>query len=63
RQMERKFVMQNFHAAVGLRKNEPQLLEWVNNWIRAGLKDGSLNAIYKKYLKDDLPQDILDFAK
>ena len=63
RQMERKFVTQNFLAAIGLRKNEPELLGWVNQWVKAGLKDGSLNAIYKKYLKDDLPQEIVDGGK
>jgi len=63
RQMERKFVMQNFLAAIGLRKNEPELLGWVNQWVKAGLKDGSLNGIYKKYLKDDLPQEIVDGGK
>jgi len=63
RQMERKFVMQNFLAAVGVRKNEPELLAWVNQWVRNGLKDGSLNTIYKKYLKDELPQEILDGGK
>lgn len=30
---------------------------------RNGLKDGSLNTIYKKYLKDELPQEILDGGK
>ena len=63
RQMERKFVMQNFLAAIGVRKNEPELLAWVNKWVKVGLKDGSLNQIYKKYLKDDLPQEIVDGGK
>jgi polar amino acid transport system substrate-binding protein len=63
RQMEKKFVMQNFHAAIGLRKNEPELLAWLNQWVKANLANGTLNAIYKKYLKEDLPQDILDFGK
>ena len=59
RQMERKFVMMNFQAAVGLRKNEPELLAWVNGWVKTNLKNGTLNQIYKKYLKDDLPAEIL----
>ncbi len=63
RQMERKFVMQNFLAAIGLRKDEPELLGWVNKWVKNGLADGSLNAIYKKYLKEDLPKEILDGGK
>jgi polar amino acid transport system substrate-binding protein len=63
RQMERKFVMQNFHAAIGLRKNEPELLAWVNQWVKTNLANGSINTIYRKHLKDDLPKDILDGAK
>ena len=63
RQMERKFVMTNFLAAIGLRKNEPELLAWVNEWVKTNLKNDSLNRIYKKYLKDDLPQEILAGAK
>lgn len=53
----------NFLAAIGLRKNEPQLLGWVDDWVRTGLKDGSLDTIYKKSLKEDLPQQILDGAR
>jgi polar amino acid transport system substrate-binding protein len=60
RQMERKFVMQNFQAAIGLRKNEPELLGWVNQWVKTNLKNGTINTIYRKHLKDDLPKEILD---
>lgn len=63
RQMEAKFVMQNFHAAIGLRKNEPELLAWLNSWVKGKLSNGEMNAVYKKYLKADLPQDILAFGK
>jgi polar amino acid transport system substrate-binding protein len=63
RQMERKFVMQNFLAGIGLRKNEPELLDWVNKWVKVGLNDGSLNTIYRKYLKDELPKEIVDGGK
>lgn len=60
RQMERKFVLSSALIGIGVRKNEPELLAWVNRWVKAGLNDGSLNAIYKKYMKDDLPQVVLD---
>lgn len=63
RQMEKKFVMTNFQAAIGLRKNEPELLAWVNEWVKTNLKNGSLNRIYKKHLKDDLPQEIIAGGK
>ena len=42
-----------------MRKNEPELLAWVNGWVKTNLKNGTLNQIYKKYLKDDLPAEIL----
>ena len=63
RQMERKFVMTNALAGIGVRKNEPELLAWVNEWVKTNLKNGSLTRIYKKYLKDDLPEEILAGAK
>jgi polar amino acid transport system substrate-binding protein len=63
REMERKFVMQNFNAAIGLRKNEPELLGWVNQWVKTNLGNGTIGTIYRKHLKDDLPKDILDGAK
>jgi polar amino acid transport system substrate-binding protein len=56
---EQKFVMSNFLAAVGVRKDEPQLLNWVNNWVKTNLKNGKLNAIFKKYFDQDLPEEIL----
>ncbi len=49
RTLESRIVMQTFYLAVGLRKNEPALKEWVNGWIRANLANGKLGAIYKKY--------------
>ena len=40
-------------------KDETRLLEEVNKWIDAKLKDGTLNAIYKKQFGTDLPDLIL----
>ena len=44
-------------------KNEPELLAWVNQWVKTNLNNGTLNQIYKKYLKEDLPKDIVDGGK
>jgi polar amino acid transport system substrate-binding protein len=60
---EQKFVMSNFLAAVGVRKDEPQLLAWVNNWVKTNLKNGRLNTIFKKYFDQDLPEEILAGGK
>lgn len=59
REVETKIVMQTFHLAVGLRKNEPRLMEWVNGWVKANLKNGKLNDIYKSYHGVGVAADIL----
>ena len=63
RAVETKIVMQTFHLAIGLRKNEPRLMEWVNGWVKANLKNGKLAAIYKQYHGVDIPtQELLSKA-
>jgi polar amino acid transport system substrate-binding protein len=59
RNLELKFVLQSFKLAVGVKKGETRLLEEVNSWVRANLKNGTLNAIYKKHHGNDLPPEIL----
>jgi len=59
RQVEVKFVLDTFKLAVGVKKDEARLLAEVNKWIAAKLKDGTLNAIYKKHHGNDLPDVIL----
>lgn len=63
RDMETKIVLQSLSAAVGVRKGEPELLAWTNQWVRSNLADGTINAIYRKYLKADLPKEILEGGK
>jgi polar amino acid transport system substrate-binding protein len=59
RQVEVKFVLDNFKLAIGVKKDETRLLEEVNKWVAAKLKDGTLNAIYKKQFGTDLPDVIM----
>ena len=59
RQVEVKFVLDNFKLAVGVKKDEKRLLEEVNTWISANLKNGRLNELNKKYFGGDLPELIL----
>lgn len=49
RTLEPKITMQTFYLAIGLRKDEPRLLAWVNDWVRANLQNGKLVAIYKMH--------------
>lgn len=53
-----KFVLDNFDIAVGMKKGEPRLMEKVNAWILENLKNGKLNAIYKKYYGVELPPQL-----
>jgi len=60
RQVEVKFVLDTFKLAVGIKKDETRLVEEVNKWIATNLKNGRLDAIYKKYHGNGLPASILN---
>ena len=60
RQVEVKFVLDTFKLAVGVKKDEKRLLEEVDKWIATNLKNGKLDAIYKKYHGNGLPDVILN---
>lgn len=55
RPFEKKVVLHVFDLAIGVKKGETQVLAKLNEWIDANLKNGKLNAIYKKYHGNDLP--------
>ena len=59
RQVEMKFVLDNFKLAVGVKKDEKRLLDEVNKWVSANIKNGRLNDLNKKYFGNDLPDLIL----
>jgi polar amino acid transport system substrate-binding protein len=48
--------------SIALRKNEPQLKSWLNEWIGKNLKNGTLNAIWHHYFGIDLPASLLGQA-
>ncbi|ROC60463.1 transporter substrate-binding domain-containing protein [Klebsiella quasipneumoniae] len=56
---EPKMTLTVFDLAIGLKKNEPELKEKLNQWIETNLKNGKLNAIYKKYHGEPIPEEIL----
>ena len=60
RQVEVKFVLDTFKLAIGVKKDETRLLEEVNKWIAANLKNGKLDAIYKNCHGNGLPDVILN---
>jgi polar amino acid transport system substrate-binding protein len=62
RELEPKITLQTFYLAIGVRKDEPELLKWVNAWVKTNLKNGRLNAINKKYHEVDLSPDVTKAA-
>lgn len=63
RQIEAKFLLAQFPAGIGLKKNQPELKAWLDNWISANMANGKLNAFYRKYHGVDLPDDIRTAAR
>lgn len=59
KQMETKFVMRLNMLAIGLRQNEPALKAKIDDWVRANLKNGELNTIYKQFHGTDLPAEVI----
>lgn len=59
RTAESRITMQTFYLAIGMRKDDPKLKEWVNGWVKSNLQNGKLGAIYKKYHGVDIPVDQL----
>src|SRR6476646_10221228 len=59
RTAESRITMQTFYLAIGMRKDEPKLKEWVNGWVKSNLQNGQLGTIYKKYHSVDIPVEQL----
>ena len=62
KQLELKFAQNEFDLGIALNKNQPALKAWINNWVKTNLKNGKLNAIYKKYHGRDLPESVIKGA-
>ncbi|MEM5420968.1 transporter substrate-binding domain-containing protein [Paraburkholderia sp. BR14263] len=58
REPQMKFVIKDSPCFVGLNKNEPQLLTRVNTTIEQAKKDGSLQAMSKKWFGQPLPANL-----
>jgi polar amino acid transport system substrate-binding protein len=60
RAFEVKHIVTTMGLGIGVRKDEPRLLEKLDQWVAANLANGKLNEIYKKYHGADLPKEILN---
>lgn len=57
---EPKVTIRVLNLAIGVRKNEPELLAKIDEWVAANLKNGKLNEIYQKYHGTPLPEEIVN---
>ena len=53
--LEVKFVVKMQPLAIGLRKNDAELMNWVNGWIEKNTANGELNKIYTRHMGIGLP--------
>jgi polar amino acid transport system substrate-binding protein len=56
RQIENKFSIAATAYAVGLRKGDTTLNQWLDNWVDANRQNGKLAAIYKQWIGSELPE-------
>lgn len=56
--LEQKFVVRTSGYAVGIRKGDDSLRNYINAWIEKDLADGKLRDVYKKFQHADLPADM-----
>jgi polar amino acid transport system substrate-binding protein len=59
RQLEEKFIQHEFDVAIGIRKEEKRLRSRVNAIVAKRLADGTLNEIFRRYHRRDLPESVL----
>jgi polar amino acid transport system substrate-binding protein len=53
---EAKIVLRLNYICVGIRRDQPEVAQWVNTWIHYHLhNDGQLKVIYKKFIGQELP--------
>jgi polar amino acid transport system substrate-binding protein len=52
---EVKYELGIFYYAVGMRRNEPDLMHWVNTWIFINTHNGKLGQMFEKWVGQKLP--------
>lgn len=56
--LEQKFILRQIQFGIGVRKGDDALKSWIDGWIKTNMKNGKLNALYKKDIGADLPPEI-----
>lgn len=56
--LELKFVQKETNLGIGLAKGNPELLAWVNEWVKTNFENGQLREIFTKFHDRALPDDL-----
>lgn len=55
RNFEIKYIIRLSPASIGVRRNEPDLLQWVNTFVFFHRENGDFDALHRKWLGQPLP--------
>jgi len=58
RKPEMKFMLKNSPCYVGMKKQTPELMKFVNQSISAGMKDGTFGQFSQKWFNAELPAEL-----
>lgn len=56
--VEIKFIQKETNLGIGLPKGNPELLDWVNTWVKTNFENGKLREIFTTYQHRELPDDL-----
>lgn len=56
--VEIKFIQKETNLGIGMAQGNPELLAWVNDWVKTNFENGRLREVFKTYQHRDLPDDL-----
>ncbi|WP_407194688.1 transporter substrate-binding domain-containing protein [Bradyrhizobium sp. STM 3566] len=59
KELELKLPLRTARMGVGMRKEDTDLKEWVDSWVKKNIANGKLQAIFKKFQGADFPPEVI----
>ncbi|OAF07215.1 hypothetical protein AYJ54_17970 [Bradyrhizobium centrolobii] len=57
--LELKLPLRTAPMGVGMRKEDTDLKEWVDGWVKKNIANGKLQAIFRKFQGVDMPKEVI----
>ncbi len=57
--IEIKFIQKETNLGIGLPKDNPELLAWLNGWVKTNFENKKLREIFTTYQHRELPDDLM----